>query len=84
MACATLNTLSGAAPFKMHDAEQFSKMFSWKVEHLCFIPHAVHLDGVWLHYMSDLATDPDSLMGFQKSVGKKNTVFNTVLTDVCH
>lgn len=64
----------------MHDAEQFSKMFSWKVEHLCFIPHAVHLDGVWLHYMSDWATDPDSLMGFQKiSVGQKKKKIQSLI-----
>lgn len=55
----------------MHGVQQFSKMLSWKVEHLRFIPHAVHLGGVWLHHMSDWATDPDSLMGFQKSAGKK-------------
>lgn len=58
----------------MHDAEQFSKMFSWKVEHLCFIPDAVHLDGVWLHYMSDWATDPDSVMGFKKICEKKKSL----------
>lgn len=64
-----------------------AKCFHGKASNRCFIPHAVHLDGVWLHYMSDWATDPDSLMGFQKSVGKKkkkNTVFNTALTDVCY
>lgn len=66
MACATLNTLSvcRAAPCKMHNVQQFSKMPGWKVSIFSFIPHATHLDGVWLHYMSEWVSDPHSLMGF--------------------